>query len=110
MSTISVKAGSDLRRTGSVSFDVTIDARDARKIKTPPAVQILAYQSGAVVWATAGYADRTFALGGQSGSSGDGTPFGWLTGGAHCHVDLYGFAQNGSQVILSGVDFDATDA
>jgi hypothetical protein len=97
-STLSVRAGSDLRLGGLVSFNYTISDPHA---PIPPSIQILAYDiNGSIIFATAGYADRSFLLG--------GTVSPWLTQGgpAHCVASLY-YWKSGKQNILATTEFDA---
>jgi hypothetical protein len=62
-------------------------------------IQVLCYQEGALVFATAGRYDRAFLLGGS------GSP--WLStgGAASCHADLYYWARKYNP--LASTDFSA---
>jgi len=62
-------------------------------------IQVLCYQDGALVFATAGRYDRAFLLGGSASP--------WLTNGgpASCHADLYYWGQRYNQ--LAWTEFSA---
>src|SRR5262245_41036257 len=80
----------------SVSFTTTFPNKlDERFVY----VQVLCYQNGALVFATAGRYDREFLLGGTTSA--------WLSrgGAASCHADLYYWAQKYNQ--LASTEFTA---
>lgn len=81
--------------TFTSSFDVP------KKYQDVVSIEILCSQSGALVFATAGYRDRSFLLGGSVSA--------WLTNGgpASCNAILYYWTANLHRVDLASTSFEA---
>jgi len=65
-------------------------------------IQVLCYQNGALVFATAGLYDRSFLLGGTTSP--------WLQNGAGatCNADLYYWSTSGTKFnVIASTQFDA---
>lgn len=118
-SSIAVAAGSQLQLGGLVTFDYVVG-------KVPKSavgyvnLGITCYQpNGLYAWATAGYPDSVFKLGGSWSNDGvwlewgegiDGhVVYGW-NGPVHCVASLYYFNSNNMQVFIASTEFDAAGA
>lgn len=99
-------ANSDLRVGGHVNFLVTGNQPPADPLSSGLSIELVATLPDGRLWLTAGLADRTFTLGGQTGSSGDGTPLGWFAGTpGHVVARLY-VPAIANQTSLATCEFD----
>lgn len=98
---IALAPGSDARLGGTVNFVVTTSNLPGN---ANPRVQVLCYQSGALVYGEAYNVGTAFLLGGGWSR--------WLERGgpADCHADLYYWDFHPTQVFnwLAGTDFAAS--